>query len=346
MLPGREGDCLLITYGTAAPFRHILIDGGRAATYKALKTRLDELPANERQFELLIVTHVDRDHIEGALKVMEDDAFPVTFRDVWFNGFNHLQDPDIEPFGPAQGERLTDALVRRGRWNQTRQRRSIETRRMRTRTLAGGLVLRLLSPNRAKLELLIPEWEKEVRKAGLIPGVDPSPEPREPGLDAFGTVNIDDLAATPFTGDPSEANGASIVVLAEFDGRRAILAADGHSDLLVKSIGPLARREGGRLRIDAFKLPHHGSRNNVSRELIELVDCPRYLFSTNGSQFNHPHAEAVARVLKFGSANPELVFNYRSDESLVWDDPALRRRHRYTTTYPTPSTNGTVAIDI
>lgn len=346
MLPAREGDCLLVTYGTAAPFRHILVDGGRAATYTALKARLAQLPADERAFELLIVTHVDRDHIEGALKVVEDKAFPVTFRDVWFNGFNHLQDPDLEPFGAKQGERLTDALVAGGRWNQAMQRRSIEIGSMRQRTLAGGLRLKLLSPDRAKLELLIPVWKDEAKKAGLIPGVDPKPEPREPGVEAFGRLDVDELAAEPFTPDPSEANGTSIVVLAEFDGRRALLAADGHADRLEASIRQLARREGGRLRLDAFKLPHHGSRKNVSRQLIELVDCGRYLFSTNGSQFHHPHPEAVARVIKFGGPNPELVFNYRSDETLAWDDRSLKRRHPYTTTYPTRAENGTISIDV
>lgn len=346
MLPGREGDCLLVTYGAARPFRHLLVDGGRAATYRELKARLRDLPANERRFELLIVTHVDRDHIEGALKIVEDDAFPVTFRDVWFNGFDHLQDPDLEPFGAAQGERLTDALVRRGRWNQANRRRSIEIGRMRQRTLAGGLRLKLLSPDRAKLELLIPRWIHEAGKAGLIPGVDPRPEPPEEGLERFGSLDVDDLAAEPFSPDPSEPNGTSIVVLAEFEGRRALLAGDGHADRLVSSIRPMARREGGRLRLDAFKLPHHGSRHNVSRELIELVDCRRWLFSTNGSQFHHPHAEAVARVLKFGRGDPELVFNYRSDETLAWDDPTLKRRHRYTTTYPAQADDGTVAIEV
>lgn len=224
--------------------------------------------------------------------------------------------------------------------------RSVEMGRVRQRTLPGGLRLSLLSPDRAKLEALIPRWKDECEAAGLIPGVDPVREPTEPGLEAFGTIDVDELAKVPFEPDTREPNGTSIVVLAEFDGRRALLGADGHSDRLVKSVAKLARAEGGRLRLDAFKLPHHGSSHNVSRELIELVDCPRYLFSTNGSQFHHPHAEAVARVLKFGRPDPELVFNYRSEESLLWDDPALQRKYRYTTTYPEESADGNVTVEL
>jgi hypothetical protein len=346
MLPAREGDCLLVTYGRAAPFHHVLVDGGRAATYAAVRKRLSQLSPAERTFELLVVTHVDRDHIEGAVKIMEDDAFPVTFRDVWFNGFEHLQDPQLEPFGAVQGERLSDALMRRGHWNEARQRRSIEIGRLRKVTIPGGLSLKLVSPDRPKLEALIPRWKDECQKAGLVLGVKPSAPPREPGIEAFGALDIEELAATPFEPDASEPNGTSIAVLAEFDGKRVMLAADGHADRLAASLRPLAKADGGRLRLDAFKLPHHGSRYNVSRDLIGLVDCPRYLFSTNGSQFHHPHAEAVARVLKFGRANPDLVFNYRSDESLIWDDPVLKRKHRYTASYPSESDNGTIAVDL
>ena len=102
----------------------------------------------------------------------------------------------------------------------------------------------------------------------------------------------------------------------------------------------------GRLKVHAFKLPHHGSRNNVSRELIEAVDCDRYLFSTNGSQFHHPHGEAVARVLKFGRGQPELVFNYRSDETSIWDVASLKNKHGYTTRFPSSSENGSIEIDV
>ena len=56
--------------------------------------------------------------------------------------------------------------------------------------------------------------------------------------------------------------------------------------------------------------------------------------------YDHPHDEAVARVIVHGAAGarrgrPELVFNYRSDETRVWDDAALfRGEHPYEPLYP------------
>jgi phosphoribosyl 1,2-cyclic phosphodiesterase len=68
MLPAREGDCLLLSWGAGASPYRILIDGGRAQTYSSLKRRLSNLPSTKREFELLVITHIDRDHIEGALR--------------------------------------------------------------------------------------------------------------------------------------------------------------------------------------------------------------------------------------------------------------------------------------
>jgi hypothetical protein len=125
MLPAREGDCLWITYGEEAAPCHILIDGGRGGTCEEILAKVDGLEGATADFELFIITHVDRDHIEGALKLLEDEDAPVTYRDIWFNGFDHLKAPDVEPFGAKQGEKLTDVLIDRSfSWNRDFQKRA------------------------------------------------------------------------------------------------------------------------------------------------------------------------------------------------------------------------------
>ena len=90
---------------------------------------------------------------------------------------------------------------------------------------------------------------------------------------------------------------------------------------------------GGRLQLDAFKMPHHGSRRNLSREIVEAVDCPRFLVSTDGSRFGHPDPEALARVIKFGGERPELIFNYRTEKTLAWKKPAWMKKYGYSVRY-------------
>ncbi len=343
MLPAREGDCLLLTYGHPGEERRVLIDGGRSATYTDLKTRLSQLSDKEREFELLIVTHVDRDHIEGVLKLLEDPARPVAFRDIWFNGYDHLHNVPLESFGAVQGEKLTTAILKqRLPWNRMFGGKPIEIDPgFKPIELEGGLKLTVLSPDRDKLEALIPQWEKECKEADLLPGAKPDPL-REilPGFEAFGGIKIDDLATEKFKTDPSKANGSSIALLAEYDGKRVLLAGDAHSDRLESSLQTLAATKGGRLRLDAVKVSHHGSAHNTSQQVLDLISCPTYLVSTNGSTFHHPDQTAIARLISFGGPTKELVFNYSTDETLLWNNRTWMRKHGYVTRYPSANENG------
>jgi hypothetical protein len=99
----------------------------------------------------------------------------------------------------------------------------------------------------------------------------------------------------------------------------------------IQAVSPTAR-----LRLDVFKLPHHGSRNNVHRELVEAVDCDRWLMSTDGTRFKHPDAEAVARIIRFStSPKPLLTFNVPSTYNGWWRKTAWQTRFNYTTEYGT-----------
>ena len=67
MLPAGRGDCLWIEYGSCSDVHRILIDGGPEGTYDVLRERILALPPAERRFELIVLTHVDRDHIAGLI---------------------------------------------------------------------------------------------------------------------------------------------------------------------------------------------------------------------------------------------------------------------------------------
>ena len=210
--------------------------------------------------------------------------------------------------------------------------------------LPGDLKLTLLSPGVQQLSDLRPKWEQECFLAKLDPAKPlPPPVIVPPGLEAFGPVDIGLLARAPFSGDTSEANGSSIAVLAEFEGRRLLLAADAHAQVLLGSIERLIAESGEeRLKLDAFKLPHHGSKANLSPALLAKIECPRYLFSTSGAQFKHPDKEAVARAIRLGGQSPELVFNYSSEFDALWDNADWMSRYGYRVRYPTAGTAGMV----
>jgi beta-lactamase superfamily II metal-dependent hydrolase len=332
MLPAREGDCLWIEYGDPARPRRILIDGGRKSAYRELKKRFADLPRGQRRFELLILSHVDADHIEGLLELVTDPQLPVTFKDVWFNGERHLA--KSESYGAFQGEAFSDEILERGwRWNAKFRRKSVvipDSGILPVKPLADGMTLTLLSPTWDKLESLAPVWKRELKKARLA-RKKARPDTDGPLLESYGPLTVDEVeqaAASEFEPDSSQANGSSICVLAEFDGRKALLTGDAHADVVVQSLEKLCRK-GAPLRLDACKLSHHGSHGTHSVELMRRIRCKRFLVSTDGSRHKHPHVEAIARTVKHGGGDIKLRFNYSTAYTEKWAVPVLQRRYGF-----------------
>ena len=78
----------------------------------------------------------------------------------------------------------------------------------------------------------------------------------------------------------------------------------------------------------------------TTADLLAVIDCPRYLVSTDGSTFFHPDREAIARVVVHGGAEPTLYFNSRNDLNDFWGDDALKTKYGYRTVHPTDAEGG------
>ncbi|HKR02634.1 MAG TPA: MBL fold metallo-hydrolase [Pyrinomonadaceae bacterium] len=351
MLPADHGDCLWIKYGQGQEQHQILIDGGTTHSFASLRERISGLPPAERHFELFVITHIDSDHIGGALELLRHvDTLGVTFGDVWFNGWEH-----IAPFNlsPLEGEYVADNIQERGlNWNKAFGEKVIvvpDNGALPSVTLDGGMKLTLMSPTGNGLARLKERWYEVITAEELKPGEVKDEEAAKGGL-LLGddTPDMEALLKVKFRGDRAPANGSSIALLAEYEGKRCLLTGDAYAPVLAASIKRLNDQEGReKLQLSAFKVSHHGSRGNINDKLLNLLDCNRYLFSTNGMmQFRHPHRESVARVIKFGGYQPELNFNYRSDINKVWDDRDLMDRYEYRVRYGDEPTPGTLLVEL
>jgi hypothetical protein len=77
-----------------------------------------------------------------------------------------------------------------------------------------------------------------------------------------------------------------------------------------------------------------------------MLDCPHWLFSTNGDKFQHPDPLIIARILTSRRGEDSLLFfNYRSKESAVWDAPKLQKEFHYEPFFP-KSKSGGIAIEL
>lgn len=344
VLPAAYGDCLWLEHRARGRVHRIVVDGGTTSTGPRLAARIAALPPSERHVDLFVVSHVDADHIGGALGLLRQPPAGLTFGEVWFNARRHLP----RPRGPQQGEHLTtllDELPKHYPWNTSFRGRAVATEdegTCRTVELPFGARVTLLSPTPAKLAALATMWDKTVERAarGEPDEQEPQPVPRSRAR------TVDELAALPTRHDRTAPNGSSIAMIVELAGRSLLLAADAHPNVLVPALEALARSRGKRrVSVDAVKLPHHGSQANVTEDLVRSLRSRTWIVSTNGERFGHPDPAAIARVLLHGGPRKTICFNYRSRQTRRWDDPALMRRYDYAVAYPARRGAG-ITIDL
>lgn len=347
MLPAQDGDALWIRYGRPDDVHHVLIDCGRGkAAYDIVSERLATDP--RLRFDLFVLTHIDADHIDGAVSLLGDSIFtPERVDDVWFNGWQHLLEKESsekdDSLGALQGEYFAALLKNRGfPWNRQWKGRAVvvpAAGKLPECTLAGGMKLTLLSPTRERLTALRSTWQQEL-KDRMRPGNVREAlklleeDYRYRAIDALGGVNIQKLLlADDFVEDTRAPNGSSIALLAEYDGQSLLLAGDAFPSVLESSLHRLGASNATPLKVDVFKLSHHGSAANTSPDLLDLISCRHALISTNGDRHSHPDAVTLARVVS-KQKNLNLHFNYTSKLTTPWFDGLTQRDNGFKAVKP------------
>ena len=353
MLPASDGDCLLLSYGEEADIRHVVVDGGRTGAYASLKATLAGIAQREQSIELLVLSHIDADHIEGLLPLAAETVPPAPISEIWYNGFDQLS--SLKPMGPGQGDRFSEAIKSR-RWKLNSHFPHgiavMPDGNPISLDLPGGLKVTIVSPDLGKLSALRKEWEKW-RTEAAAKATETQRKKEVAGLQGMGArkpfpsvLDIEALSAGEETIDDEAPNGSSIAFIAQWKEKRVLFGADAHPDLLAKSLAPLAAAEGGRYRIDLYKVAHHGSSKNNTRALIDLLECKRFAISTSGARHGHPDPETVARLLKHApKGRKALYFNYRQENTSPWNDSKLQAVHDYVCCFPDKE-NGTITIPI
>lgn len=117
--PAKNGESLLISYGQERK-KHFLIDCGYASTYSDyIKNDLIEISKNGECLERLIISHIDSDHIAGAIMLLSDLAESgILIKEVWHNSFRHLPDQLNTNQAEKQNQQTNlDKVIRRGSYN-------------------------------------------------------------------------------------------------------------------------------------------------------------------------------------------------------------------------------------
>jgi hypothetical protein len=203
ILPAVEGDCLILSWGNDAAPRRILIDAGRKQTARAILKYASDNKLPTGAFERFIITHIDRDHIEGAVPLLRNAGFRKCVKQVWFNGRGDLDyaepQSSFESMGALDGERITRAISKFAiPWNTDFKGApvAVSQENLPSFCLPEGLAITVLSPDLNQLASLAETWDDTVEAA---------PEGWE-NLGATDQVEIEPLAASLFKSDRAKPN--------------------------------------------------------------------------------------------------------------------------------------------
>ncbi len=357
--PARKGDCLLLHFGAQSKPGLVLIDGGPGNVYRPhLKPRLKRIrearglgEQDPLVLDLLMVSHVDDDHIRGILDLTREEIEArearrpgmVNVLSFWHNSFDELIDHDPGDLTASMKTQFGEAAVSGGSELSDAERLAVEEKSSEhpevvtsaLKVLASieqGFRLRLdaeglgfpRNPEFGGKLILARKDAEAIEIPGGLQFTVLGPMQRE--LEALRKKHIawlEDLkkkgkapsAALAACIDSSVANLSSIVLLAEAGGKSILLTGDARGDKVLEGL-ELAGRLGpgsSTIRVDVLKVPHHGSANNLDRDFFERIIAGHYIFSGNGEHGN-PERETLEMLFNArGNSGYTVHFTYPVD---------------------------------
>lgn len=335
VVAAEHGDCAVVRYGTGNDEFCVVVDAGLGATPERLMHILDN--SKNAIWELLVISHVDLDHIEGTISLLSESSASTRFKDIWFNGRQHLDPPESESLGVKQGKELQALLEKDGiAWNRAfndgKGAVCVTATHAPVRKILekSGAAITVLSPSLEELAKLRVIWDMHDKAEKKEKMLTESQKSLLPNVEKLGTakLNIAALAGASVKLDTSAQNGSSIAFIFEFGGKKILFGADAHEGVLRRSAAHLKETDR---RVDVFKLPHHGSAANVTPRLLQAYPSSTYVFSTSGAIHNHPDDIAIARVV-VNCPNANLIFNYSNKAFEKWSEESHRSGSTFNTT--------------
>lgn len=346
----KHGDALLLHYGPWTDPKWVLIDGGPSGVYRDfLRPHLDFVrwlydyeDDEPLPLELLMVSHIDADHIAGVLDLMReqkdalDEQRPAPFRieQMWHNSFDEIignrasghttallaavasaADPDLTDDAgfAARFDRETRAVI-----SGTGQGRDL-------RDLAKGLGIEV-NPGMRGLVRRRKSGNKPVDMGhGLelhILGPDQGrieEYQKEWDKDLAELQEKEKEAEAQALVDKSPFNLASICLLAEMQGQRMLLTGDARGDFILDGLEAFAGERpspDAPFHVQILKMPHHGSDNNVDDNFFKSVTADHYVISGDGG-YGNPEVATFGMIAKArGTANYQIDLTFPKTEAL------------------------------
>ncbi len=308
MLRARNGDAFVIQHKDSKGKAHnLIIDGGPAGAYKnELKQLLETV--NKEGIDAVILTHADDDHIGGILKFFSQTQ-TLNVGKVYYNSARLLAcklgieadkknelllDMSDVNHSYRQMVSLEDVLCQKGIDKNTNlicdDSQNIKI---------GDIELEILSPTKEQLKKLGRKWEREQYL-----------ETDNGGKLSDHKKKIRDLWDNLEQPENTITNDSSIAFLLKYKQDIILFMGDANPETIQNALANRGYKIDNKIRLSYMKLSHHGSRHNITTELLDMIECNKYLISTNGTRHGHPDKETLAKIIKNRSNSDDKIYFY------------------------------------
>ncbi|WP_393943740.1 ComEC/Rec2 family competence protein [Shewanella sp. S23-S33] len=265
-LKAMTGDSFVITWQGNC----VLIDGGMPNTYGEI---LRKVQGNN--LRAIFITHVDYDHIGGAINLIKQADIDITNCAFFMNNPDLASNYNGTDVRYEHGDTLQKMLQKRGTdfLPITKNTAPIEIE---------GLKIKPILPSLELCQKLCQNWDLS-RVWDEAKG------------------NYDYQKSQRNNGDIL--NKASVCLVIEYKNKKALFLGDSHAGDVKEAL-----LESKELKFDLVKLSHHGSKHNTDADLLEIIECNDYIVATNSSRYEHPDPETM-RLLSNRAKQKGCIFN-------------------------------------
>ncbi|HAS6548640.1 TPA: MBL fold metallo-hydrolase [Vibrio parahaemolyticus] len=267
-LTDSNADSFLLKLLGTSGHKHILIDGGfKGDGRKALKL-IEKILEEGGKIDLVILTHVDQDHVNGLLALFESDSVnsgsvgKVVFNVPHSEAEIKVIKEKSTQCGYQEGNTLLGLIISKGiKLVQAHQGCKLK--------IDENVVIDILSPTKEALEVNHDNW----RETNI-------------GHDEDEEYDKNTLLTKKYKEDDKPQNLSSIVCLITCDEEKMLFCGDSvPSQILSADIECTP--------VTLFKVPHHGSKYNISQELLDKFPAVKYLIPGNRSSYPNYYTVAL-----------------------------------------------------
>lgn len=286
-----DGDCIYFRYGIA-DFTNILIDIGRSRNFKsALVPLFENLSDNGEKIDLLIITHIDADHIGSISKVITSQYSNEVIKSVIFNTpYNKINDYSNDKISFKQGKTAFEFFN-----SHKISLKSVSNSENIKLNIKSGYFT-FLSPNKDGIIDLFNNWEENdkisARKSDW-------------------NENFEVLFDNKISEDNSVTNCSSIAFLFQYENYNVIFLGDSIPSIVTGALKNLGYSKLNPIKVDLVKVSHHGSKHNISIEFLDIINCNKFLISGNGKYL---YKETLVKIAILNLCNgidkTYFYFNY------------------------------------